>query len=181
MEDQKGGKRKVNFDPVIEPPERLLINDLEWFDNRDSHNNFTSGQNFNRINPIYQDRFDRMLHSVPIGDAIDDREGDRPEPRVGPVRRYPRDPRVRARVLVRAKGSCEFCGVLGFECEDGSRYLQSHHIIKLADDREDRMTNVIALCPNHHREAHYGVSREKLEAKMAQIVRELESGIPTPA
>ncbi len=84
-------------------------------------------------------------------------------------------------MLARAKGNCELCGALGFECEDGSRYLESHHIIRLADDGVDRMTNVIALCPNHHREAHYGVSRDELEAKMAQMVQELELGRPMPA
>lgn len=47
---------------------------------------------------------------------------------------------------------------------NGQNYLEAHHIIALADDGEDTLRNVIALCPTHHREAHYGVQAEELEA-----------------
>jgi hypothetical protein len=36
------------------------------------------------------------------------------------------------------------------------------------------MTNVIALCPNHHREAHFGERRAALEREMIQKVMILE-------
>ena len=49
---------------------------------------------------------------------------------------------------------------------DGTRYLESHHVIALANDGEDRLTNVIALCPNDHREAHFGERRDYIESRM---------------
>ncbi|WP_256325004.1 HNH endonuclease signature motif containing protein [Nitrosomonas sp. Nm132] len=39
---------------------------------------------------------------------------------------------------------------------DGSPYLEVHHKIPLAFGGEDTVVNAIALCPNCHREAHYG-------------------------
>jgi predicted restriction endonuclease len=36
----------------------------------------------------------------------------------------------------------------------------------LANDGADRITNVIALCAEHHREAHFGALRDGLEKKM---------------
>jgi hypothetical protein len=160
---------------------------LDWFDDRDFRNDFISGQNFNPIKRVYKALFDQMLRPVAPGDGVPDRDdaindfgGDRPDPKSRTINSYPRDPKVREEVLKRAKGKCEFCGTPGFECEDGGRYLESHHIIRLADDGEDRRMNVIALCPNDHREAHYGVNRDDLEAEMAWIVRQLESQTPTP-
>jgi hypothetical protein len=59
-------------------------------------------------------------------------------------------------VKLRANGKCEFCGEPGFISTKGTPYLECHHIIALANDGADRMTNVIALCPKDHREAHFG-------------------------
>jgi len=49
---------------------------------------------------------------------------------------------------------------------DGKRYLETHHIIALAAEGADRVTNVIGLCPNDHREAHFGERRQTLEEQM---------------
>ncbi|HEY5305836.1 MAG TPA: HNH endonuclease signature motif containing protein [Pseudolabrys sp.] len=105
-------------------------------------------------------------------DAIEDLGSDRPEsvPTLG--KRYLRDPKVRAAVIERAQGKCEFCGRLGFKCADGTRYLECHHIIALANEGPDRMNNVIALCPGDHREAHFGERRTGLEKEMIRIVAE---------
>lgn len=81
-----------------------------------------------------------------------------------------RDPRVRAWVLARAKGRCEFCGQEGFRTSGNSLYLETHHIISLAEGGSDTVGNVIALCPNHHREAHYGSSRDELSARFFEIL-----------
>jgi|GEM_PF-1019080 len=35
-------------------------------------------------------------------------------------------------------------------------YLETHHIIPLAEGGEDSIDNMVALCPNCHRERHYG-------------------------
>lgn len=106
-------------------------------------------------------------------DAIDDLGTDAPARSRIDGWAYARDPRIRAAVMKRAKGRCEFCGVLGFIRTDGTPYLESHHIIALAKDGEDRMTNVIGLCPNHHREAHSGRRGAQLERQMIQKVQAL--------
>jgi hypothetical protein len=98
--------------------------------------------------------------------AIDDLGADAPDRIMSEVWTYSRDSRVREAVLRRADGRCEFCGQLGFMKPDATRYLESHHVIALANDGEDRLTNVIALCPNDHREAHFGERRDDNEAQM---------------
>jgi predicted HNH restriction endonuclease len=99
-------------------------------------------------------------------DAINDLGSDTPEkiPVSGVV--YARDTRVRREVLLRAKGKCELCGKQGFLQRNAERYLEAHHIIALANDGADRTNNVIALCPEHHREAHFGMRRNELEKEM---------------
>jgi hypothetical protein len=112
--------------------------------------------------------------TLPDEDAIDDLGSDRPELVVGMAKRYRRDPNIRKAVLQRATGKCEYCGKPGFLCADGSPYLESHHIIALADDGVDRMNNVIALCPGDHREAHFGKRRLEIEKEMVRIVASIE-------
>lgn len=73
---------------------------------------------------------------------------------------YTRNSEVRKRVLDRAKGFCEWCGDEGFKIHDGRIYLETHHIEPLSEGGEDSELNVAALCPNHHREAHFGKDRD---------------------
>lgn len=83
---------------------------------------------------------------------------------------YRRDPAVRDYVIRRSRGHCEYCGTRGFEMANGSYYVEAHHIIALAAEGPDTVENVIALCPAHHREAHYGIGSESLEmALMAKL------------
>lgn len=87
---------------------------------------------------------------------------------------YARDPKVRSYVIARAKGACEFCGAKGFLMMDGmSYYLEAHHVIALADDGKDTPANVIALCPKHHREAHFGINRKEIEKEMTRLLSSL--------
>lgn len=86
---------------------------------------------------------------------------------------YLRDWKVRSAVLRRADGHCELCGQPGFLMPDGDRYLEAHHIIAMADDGADTTENVIAICPGHHREAHYGARREVLEAEMVSKLQNI--------
>lgn len=110
-------------------------------------------------------------------DTLNDLGADEPPVITTIGRRYVRDPFVRAAVMQRAHGACEFCGELGFKRADGSRYLECHHIIALSDDGQDRLTNVIALCPGHHREAHFGENSAEMEKRMVAIVREKEAAL----
>jgi 5-methylcytosine-specific restriction protein A len=69
-----------------------------------------------------------------------------------------RNPDVVAEVLFRAKGSCENCKNLApfKKLSDGEPYLEVHHKITLAEGGEDTVENAEALCPNCHREKHFG-------------------------
>jgi 5-methylcytosine-specific restriction protein A len=81
-----------------------------------------------------------------------------------------RDPVVRQLVLERAEGHCELCNQPGFMLPDGRHYVETHHVELLANGGPDRVWNVIALCPTHHREVHYGTERVRLQEQMTQLL-----------
>lgn len=87
------------------------------------------------------------------------------------VEPFVRSAEVRARVLTRSGGVCESCGSPGFLLPDGRRFLETHHIIPLSEDGPDTDANVIAICPNEHREAHYGKSASDIRLRFEVIVR----------
>lgn len=59
----------------------------------------------------------------------------------------------------RAAGRCEHCkNVAPFLTGAGLPYLEVHHVIPLSQDGADRLENVLALCPNCHRKAHFGAT-----------------------
>jgi 5-methylcytosine-specific restriction protein A len=70
---------------------------------------------------------------------------------------FRRNPDVIAEVLLRAAGICESCREPApFVRADGRPYLEVHHLIRLADGGDDTVLNAIAVCPNCHRERHFG-------------------------
>lgn len=71
---------------------------------------------------------------------------------------FRRNPDVVAETLFRAKGVCECCNKPApfKRAKDGSPYLEVHHKLRLSKGGEDTVENTIALCPNCHRELHYG-------------------------
>lgn len=83
---------------------------------------------------------------------------------------YIRDPLVRAQVLERAGGSCEFCNAPGFLTRSGAIYLETHHVIPLSEAGSDRIWNVVALCPNDHREAHFSERAATIRAEMLEYL-----------
>jgi 5-methylcytosine-specific restriction protein A len=118
------------------------------------------------------------VQSLNVDDAIEDLAPDplvvgnqRPERRVGEVTQFVRDPAVRAKAIARAIGRCELCNQEGFLMPNGKRYLESHHIQALGEEGPDTEDNVIALCANDHRAAHYGIERATLGNRMREIVR----------
>lgn len=94
---------------------------------------------------------------------------------------FERSPQIRNYVLERAKGFCELCGEKGFKTSSGSIYLESHHIQPLSEDGSDSIDNVIALCPNHHREAHYGMDNEKFKQSLLMCVEKLNKSMQSTA
>lgn len=81
-----------------------------------------------------------------------------------------RDPAVRLAVLQRADGRCELCDAEGFRMDDGRLYAETHHVQPLAERGVDRVWNVVALCPTHHREAHYGSRRVQMKAQLLELL-----------
>jgi 5-methylcytosine-specific restriction protein A len=71
---------------------------------------------------------------------------------------YRRNPDVVAEALFRADGICESCGNTApfTRASDSSPFLEVHHINGVANGGDDTLDNVLALCPNCHREKHYG-------------------------
>jgi 5-methylcytosine-specific restriction protein A len=69
---------------------------------------------------------------------------------------YERSAEVRRSVLDRAEGKCEYCKETGFRTSGGSLYLETHHVKALSNGGPDRVWNVVAICPDDHRKAHYG-------------------------
>lgn len=121
------------------------------------------------IHRTYGDLLYRRLigdYTDPLYGALDDLGTEDPARVLYAGYTYLRDPKVRSAVLARAAGRCEFCGEEGFLKIDGGRYLETHHVIALANDGADKVTNVIALCPDDHRRAHFSQERDFIEREM---------------
>lgn len=86
---------------------------------------------------------------------------------------FVRDRAIRDHALTRANGRCEWCHVLGFATDDGSVFLETHHVVPLSENGLDTRLNVVALCANHHREAHFGSSRVTMRDDLLKF---LETG-----
>lgn len=87
---------------------------------------------------------------------------------------FVRDPAVKAWVLVRAKGCCECCDLPApFVMPDDTPFLEVHHLRTLADGGSDRVSNAVALCPNCHRQMHYGKLASDMRASVLSKVDEL--------
>lgn len=79
---------------------------------------------------------------------------------------FRRNPDVIAYVLKRASGKCELCGCNApfYKASDGSPYLEVHHWIALSENGEDTIENACALCPNCHKQAHFGQYRDFIKS-----------------
>lgn len=85
---------------------------------------------------------------------------------------------IRRYALARSGGMCELCDEEApFFTSDGNPYLEVHHILQLSDEGPDDPRNVIALCPNCHRRAHYSADASELTAELQLIVKTLENNI----
>lgn len=55
----------------------------------------------------------------------------------------------------RAKGICDLCDKEApFKDKTGRPYLESHHVITLAENGPDAIYNTVAVCPNCHKKIH---------------------------
>ena len=92
-----------------------------------------------------------------------------------------RKPALRAAALERAKGKCEYCLAPGFTMPDGRVFLETHHIIPLSEGGRDRSANLVALCANHHREAHHGARAADIRLHLLQYVKSIPNKKPSTA
>jgi 5-methylcytosine-specific restriction protein A len=94
------------------------------------------------------------------------------------VQYHQRCAQIRRYARLRASGTCEGCGVQApFLSEDGSPFLEVHHLVRLADDGPDTPENVAALCPNCHRRVHYGSDRLEFNAGIRKSILAIENGL----
>lgn len=77
---------------------------------------------------------------------------------------------VRKCALLRANGKCDYCGQGGFDMANGRVYLETHHVVPLHEKGADTISNVVALCPNHHREAHHGKNRAEIRKNLLEKI-----------
>ena len=70
----------------------------------------------------------------------------------------------------RANGMCDLCKQAApFKDKNGNDYLESHHVITLADGGPDGIFNTVALCPNCHRKVHILNNKDDIE-KLKQAI-----------
>ncbi|WP_091170545.1 HNH endonuclease [Mucilaginibacter gossypii] len=82
---------------------------------------------------------------------------------------------VKDYALYRANGICELCTKPApFITSLKMPFLEVHHILRLSDDGPDLPINVAAVCPNCHREAHFGINHEEIKIKLMKIIEEKE-------
>ena len=66
-------------------------------------------------------------------------------------------------IFERAEQRCEWCG-------ERSDHLEVHHIEPRSEGGSNKPSNLIVLCPNHHRQADAGgISKTKLKAKVRRL------------
>ncbi|QYJ98627.1 HNH endonuclease [Shewanella alkalitolerans] len=89
---------------------------------------------------------------------------------------YERDVRVAAQTLLLAGGMCELCEKPTFLKTNGKPFLEVHHVLPLSNGGSDTITNTAALCPNCHKELHFGQQSDTLTSKLydqlPRLVRE---------
>jgi predicted HNH restriction endonuclease len=84
---------------------------------------------------------------------------------------FKRNPDVVAFILLRANGICELCKQTApfLKASDKSGYLEVHHWKPLSEGGEDTVLNAAALCPNCHKEAHFGVNKDKIKLEYINL------------
>lgn len=122
--------------------------------------------------------FETQVISFKAKKALEKPRGiNEPEKTYSSVTSYVRDPKVKAWVLKEAKGHCECCNnPASFITAEGESFLEIHHLRRLADGGSDTISNALALCPNCHREMHYGIKKaglvKSMYGKISRLVRE---------
>ena len=87
---------------------------------------------------------------------------------------YYRSQALKLYVLARSKGICEGCKCdAPFKTKSGP-FLECHHVYRLADGGPDHPENVVALCPNCHRRAHYAQDAISFNDELKKVATKAE-------
>lgn len=87
---------------------------------------------------------------------------------------YVRDRYVSEYAKRRAKGICQLCNnPAPFVDSEGKPFLETHHIVRLADGGSDSVDNTVALCPNCHRKMHILNYSEDVE-KLLRVLEKMQ-------
>jgi predicted HNH restriction endonuclease len=166
-----GGFTERNYIKVCAPSFASLgewskINDNKSFSSK-CGNCFSESQNEDEQDVVLSKEISKIL-SRKIADAMELDEASlrfksskypkKPRVVTSVTKVFDRNPYVIAIALKRAKGDCELCyKPAPFPRKSNNTpYLEVHHKIRLADGGDDSLDNVIAICPNCHREEHFG-------------------------
>jgi len=104
-----------------------------------------------------------------------------PEWEIRSTKSYIRCPDVKAWILENANGICEGCKKPAqFQNLDGFPYLEVHHVLPLAKNGSDKISNTVALCPNCHMRCHYSIDRDEFKLKLYQNIKRLVLEVPDP-
>ncbi|MCC8253394.1 HNH endonuclease [Vibrio campbellii] len=91
---------------------------------------------------------------------------------------YQRSGKVKGWVIRRSNGHCELCEKEApFTKEDGTPFLEVHHLTRMIDGGPDTIQNCAALCPNCHRKLHHCADRVNLTEGLRNKVLKKESGL----
>lgn len=123
------------------------------------------------IKPVLCHSLEQLdLESEKLKSIISDKQPvgqTRPKKFLSSVEQYTRDAAVVAYVLNVAAGICECCNKPApFIKSNGESYLEVHHVKPLAMGGSDTIENTVAVCPNCHRELHYGLRSKELVGKI---------------
>ena len=74
---------------------------------------------------------------------------------------------------------CQLCAALGrdpfgFKKPDGEHYVEAHHVMPVSKKQVGSLTasNIMTVCPNHHRQLHYGGVEVVITATAFELVIE---------
>ena len=89
------------------------------------------------------------------------------------IKQVARDPYIAEYAKFKAKGICQLCGKPApFNDSKGRPYLESHHIVWIANGGEDTIENTVALCPNCHKKMHIVADETDVETLLSKIRNE---------
>lgn len=108
---------------------------------------------FNNSEAEPNDLHNKILERI---QSIDKENSDNPPENISTIAKiYERD-RILSRLIKFIRGSkCQICS-FSFKTKDGEYYSECHHLEHLANGGLDVSKNMLVLCSNHHRQAHFG-------------------------